>query len=94
MQIEVPDGWRTVRLYDLAAKGIPNSFVDGDWVESPYITDRGIRLLQTGNIGEGGFIEKASKKFISANQRSRSAIHFPLLDVMDHQPSRLAWSVR
>ncbi len=33
-------------------------FTDGDWIESPYITDHGIRLLQTGNVGEGRFREQ------------------------------------
>jgi type I restriction enzyme S subunit len=28
-------------------------FADGDWIESPFITTDGIRLIQTGNIGEG-----------------------------------------
>ncbi len=30
-------------------------FTDGDWIESPYITSTGIRLIQTGNIGRGHF---------------------------------------
>ena len=40
-------------------------FDDGDWIESEYITNRGIRLIQTGNIGIGRFIEKEDKKYIS-----------------------------
>jgi len=39
-------------------------FDDGDWIESEHITDDGIRLIQTGNIGVGNFIEKENKKFI------------------------------
>ena len=39
-------------------------FDDGDWVEAEHITDQGIRLVQTGNIGEGVFVEKAVRKFI------------------------------
>jgi type I restriction enzyme, S subunit len=53
----------TFQLRDLAAK-VPQSFTDGDWVEAPHIQDSGIRLIQTGNIGLGCFID-ASKKFIS-----------------------------
>ena len=30
-------------------------FTDGDWVETPFITDGGIRLVQTGNVGVGVF---------------------------------------
>ena len=33
-------------------------FVDGDWIESPYITDSGVRLIQTGNIGIGRYKEQ------------------------------------
>ena len=40
-------------------------FDDGDWVEAEHITDQGIRLVQTGNIGEGTFVEKATRKYIN-----------------------------
>ena len=41
-------------------------FTDGDWIESKDQSDRGIRLVQTGNVGEGKFIEKDGKeKYIS-----------------------------
>lgn len=41
-------------------------FEDGDWIESKDQSDDGIRLLQTGNIGEGKFLEKEGKeRFIS-----------------------------
>ncbi len=33
-------------------------FTDGDWVETPFITDDGIRLIQTGNVGVGVFREQ------------------------------------
>lgn len=49
-----PEVWTSVRIKYLADK-LPNSFVDGDWIESPYITDSGIRYLTTGNIGDGYF---------------------------------------
>lgn len=33
-------------------------FCDGDWIEAPYITDEGIRLIQTGNVGVGEYREQ------------------------------------
>ncbi len=39
-------------------------FDDGDWVEAEHITDQGIRLVQTGNIGIGTFVEKEARKYI------------------------------
>jgi len=49
--------WATVPIRSLG-KGRDCLFVDGDWIESPYITDQGVRLLQTGNIGLGEFKEQ------------------------------------
>ena len=41
-------------------------FTDGDWIESKDQSDQGIRLVQTGNIGEGVYLEKEAKaKYIS-----------------------------
>lgn len=45
--------WPQVRLAALCS-----FFSDGDWIESPYITDEGIRLIQTGNIGVGTYREQ------------------------------------
>lgn len=39
-----------------------NVFTDGDWIESKDQSDSGIRLIQTGNIGNGIFIDKGDKK--------------------------------
>lgn len=58
------DNWRKTTLVELAEYKKSN-FDDGDWIESEYITDRGVRLIQTGNIGVGRFIEKENKKYIS-----------------------------
>ena len=33
-------------------------FSDGDWIESPYITLEGVRLIQTGNVGVGEYREQ------------------------------------
>jgi type I restriction enzyme S subunit len=54
---EIPADWETRRMSAFARPG-PKTFVDGDWVELPYITDEGIRLIQTGNIGVGAFREQ------------------------------------
>lgn len=39
-----------------------NVLTDGDWIESKDQSDSGIRLIQTGNIGNGIFIDKGDKK--------------------------------
>lgn len=41
-------------------------FADGDWIESKDQSTAGIRLIQTGNIGEGAFKDRAEKaRYIS-----------------------------
>lgn len=41
-------------------------FLDGDWIESKDQSDKGIRLVQTGNIGEGLYLEKEERaKYVS-----------------------------
>ncbi|KKG73970.1 restriction endonuclease subunit S [Methanosarcina mazei] len=55
--------WNFVQVQEIASKA-KYSFMDGDWIEAPYITNEGIRLIQTGNIGIGMFVDK-NKKFIS-----------------------------
>ena len=41
-------------------------FADGDWVESKDQSSEGIRLIQTGNVGEGVFKDRAEKaRYIS-----------------------------
>ena len=47
-------------------KDICTIFIDGDWIESKDQSDEGIRLIQTGNIGEGIYLEKETRaKYIS-----------------------------
>jgi type I restriction enzyme S subunit len=48
--------WRTTALKRLATV-----FTDGDWIESPFITSEGIRLIQTGNIGRGEFKDQGDR---------------------------------
>ena len=52
-----PDHWRLLEL-KFTAEDRRKKFTDGDWIESPFITDSGVRLLQTGNVGIGEFKEK------------------------------------
>jgi type I restriction enzyme S subunit len=53
----VPQYWDASKVKSLARPGY-KTFVDGDWIESPFIASEGIRLIQTGNIGVGAYREK------------------------------------
>ena len=47
-------------------------FTDGDWIESKDQSESGIRLVQTGNVGEGKYLEKADRaKYISVETFER-----------------------
>ena len=59
----LPDRWQVLPLRSLAAEG-RTSFIDGDWIEAPYIADEGVRLLQTGNVGVGRYKEQGFR-FVS-----------------------------
>ncbi|MBQ4428628.1 MAG: restriction endonuclease subunit S [Clostridia bacterium] len=52
---EIPEEWKIVRIKNLADTTQENAFIDGDWIESPDISDAGIRYLTTGNVGDGVF---------------------------------------
>lgn len=54
---EVPAHWEAVAVKRLARNG-KKTFTDGDWIESPYVTDDGVRLIQTGNIRIGYYNEQ------------------------------------
>lgn len=42
------------------------TLVDGDWIESKDQSDHGIRLVQTGNVGSGVYLDKPSRaRYIS-----------------------------
>lgn len=58
--------WEATTLFDLAARK-KELFDDGDWIESEHITTDGVRLIQTGNIGIGCFVEKEIRKYIYEN---------------------------
>lgn len=54
-------GWETKTLGEVC-----EVFADGDWVESKDQSSEGIRLIQTGNVGEGVFKDRAEKaRYIS-----------------------------
>ena len=54
---QIPVHWASSTIKRLARPGY-KTFTDGDWIESPFITTDGIRLIQTGNIGIGKYREK------------------------------------
>jgi len=62
---EIPEEWQICELINVRDTKKKNSFIDGDWIESEYIINFEIRLIQTGNIGIGTFIENKNKKYIS-----------------------------
>ena len=54
-------GWQTKTLGEVC-----EVFADGDWVESKDQSSEGIRLIQTGNVGEGVFKDRVEKaRYIS-----------------------------
>ena len=58
------EGWEVKTILEIA-DGKRDLFNDGDWIESEHIFDEGIRLVQTGNIGIGKFVNKANRKYIN-----------------------------
>ena len=54
---EIPVHWEAQAIRSLAQPGY-KTFTDGDWIESPYIRDLGVRLIQTGNVGVGQYREQ------------------------------------
>ena len=79
--------WEVKTLYELAERK-KEFFDDGDWIESEHITTEGIRLIQTGNIGVGSFVEKDDKKYI--NEASFSSLRCKQLKQGDLLVCRLA----
>jgi type I restriction enzyme S subunit len=61
---EVPDlpaGWAWASVVDF--KGISGLLTDGDWILSKeFLTGDEVRLIQLGDIGEGYFLDKTSKR--------------------------------
>jgi len=54
-------GWRSLPLSKVC-----KLFTDGNWIETKDQSSSGIRLIQTGNVGVGGFKDRRNKaRFIS-----------------------------
>ena len=59
--------WENKKLKDVCV-----SIDDGDWIESQDQSSEGIRLIQTGNIGIGEYLDKSDKaKYISEDTFER-----------------------
>lgn len=59
--------WKNYTLVSMC-----DSISDGDWIESKDQSESGVRLIQTGNVGVGTFINKAGKeKWISEETFAR-----------------------
>ena len=53
-------------------EGVCFLFADGDWIESKDQSDEGIRLIQTGNVGNGVYIDKGERaRYISSDTFDR-----------------------
>ena len=61
--LALPEDWDLRKIFEIAGYQKAR-FNDGDWVEAEHIADKGIRLIQTGNIGVGRYVEKEGKKYI------------------------------
>ena len=60
-------GWETKTLGEVC-----EVFADGDWIESKDQSSEGIRLIQTGNVGEGVFKDRSEKaRYISEETFNR-----------------------
>jgi type I restriction enzyme S subunit len=57
------NGWQIKSIEEIA-----DVFEDGDWIESKDQSDSGIRLVQTGNVGNGNFKNREEKaRYISTD---------------------------
>ena len=80
-------GWVEMSILQIADNK-KELFDDGDWIEYEHITTEGIRLIQTGNIGLGSYLEKDTKKYI--NEASFKSIRCKELKIGDLLICRLA----
>lgn len=59
--------WKKIKLEEIC-----DVFTDGDWIERKDQSSSGIRLIQTGNIGRGVFLNKKAKsRFITTDTAKR-----------------------
>ena len=60
-------GWQIKPLANIC-----KIFADGDWIESKDQSSKGVRLIQTGNVGEGFFKDRGEKaRYISKKTFAR-----------------------
>ena len=53
-------------------ESVCETFIDGDWIEAKDQSDSGIRLVQTGNVGDGVYLDRPEKaRWISEQTFSR-----------------------
>lgn len=58
--------------YSARLDSVCELFIDGDWIESKDQSTEGIRLIQTGNVGAGRYIDKSDKsKYITEDTFKR-----------------------
>lgn len=79
--------WKSTNLFELC-DGKKELFDDGDWIEAEHITNEGVRLIQTGNVGVGIFIDRDEKKYIF--EESFSKLKCKLIRAGDLLVCRLA----
>src|SRR5687768_9149494 len=73
---QIPAHWDVKRIKQLARQKY-KAFVDGDWIESPFIVqDEGIRLIQTGNIGIGKYKEQGYRYITEETFRKLDCTEF------------------
>ena len=61
------NNWKTKKLEEVC-----EVFADGDWIEKKDQSTSGIRLIQTGNIGNGYFLDRGEKaRYISEDTFKR-----------------------
>jgi type I restriction enzyme S subunit len=56
---EIPSNWSVTKI-KYTKNDSKDSFIDGDWIESKDLSDKGIRYITSGNIGEGKYKEQGS----------------------------------
>ncbi len=65
----IPKNWKTTSLKN-TARGKNSLFIDGDWIESPHITNSGYRYLTTGNVGPLKYKEQGESYISEKSFRS------------------------
>ena len=69
---KLPKGWEVKKLGIKKLVDISTFFDDGNWIERKDQSSEGIRLIQTGNVGNGTFKDKIEKaRYISVDTFKR-----------------------